>query len=59
MRALLSDFFITLRINNLENISPFEMLRVFVKTLTADDKYPVRDSENLRFSIQTQFFVPF
>ena len=47
----------------------FEILGVFVNTLTADDKYPVRDCENLAFLIQTplsekektfsQFFVRF
>ena len=34
----------------------FDFLGVFVNTLTADDKYPVRDCENLPFSIQTQLF---
>ena len=28
-----------------------EMLGVFVNTLTADDKYPVADCENLQFPI--------
>ena len=32
----------------------FEILGVFVNTLTADDKYLVRDSENLQFAIQMQ-----
>ena len=32
----------------------FEILSIFVNTLTANDKYPVRDSENLLFPIQTQ-----
>ena len=46
-----------------------EILGVFVNTVTADDKYPVRDYENLQFSIQMQssykqkflseFFKPF
>ena len=46
-----------------------EILRVFVKTLTADDKYPLEDCENLQLPIQMQlsekrttfpqFFVPF
>ena len=53
-------------------ISPLvlgEILRVFVNTLTADDKYPVEDCENLQLPIQMQlsekrttfpqFFVPF
>ena len=38
-------------------ISPllkFEILGVFVKTLTADDKYPNRDCENLELGIQMQ-----
>ena len=38
-------------------ISPlqkFEILGVFVNTLTADDKYSVLDWENLKFSIQMQ-----
>ena len=36
-------------------ISPllnFEMLGVFLNTLTANEKYPVRDYENLKFPIQ-------
>ena len=47
----------------------FEILGVFVNTLTADGKYPVWDCENLKFRIQLQlssnqktfshFFVPF
>ena len=32
----------------------FEILGGFVNTLTADDKYPVRDCENLQFPIQMQ-----
>ena len=38
-------------------ISPlfqFEILSVFVNTLTADDKYPVRDCENFQFTIKMQ-----
>ena len=38
-------------------ISPllqFEVLGIFVNTLTADDKYPVWDCEMLQFSIQMQ-----
>ena len=38
-------------------ISPwlkFKILGVFVNTVTADDKYPVRDAENLQFPIQIQ-----
>ena len=47
----------------------FVILVVFVNIGTADDKYPVRDCENLPFTIQgqlslkrksfSQFFVPF
>ena len=46
-----------------------EILRVFVNTLTADDKYPFQDSENLPLPIELhlpkkrktflRFFVPF
>ena len=46
-----------------------ETLRVFVNTLTADDKYPVQDCTNLQVPIQMQLsekrktfsglFVPF
>ena len=32
----------------------FEVLECFLNTLTADDKYPVPDCENLQFSIQMQ-----
>ena len=32
----------------------FESLEVFVKTLTADEKYPVRCYQNLQFPIQLQ-----
>ena len=32
----------------------FEILSVFFNTLTADDKYPVQDCENLQFPIQMQ-----
>ena len=38
-------------------ISPwlkFKILGVFVNTVTVDDKYPVRDAENLQFPIQIQ-----
>ena len=38
-------------------ISPllkFEIWGVFVNTFTADDKYPVRDCENLQFIIEVQ-----
>ena len=33
----------------------FEILGVCVNTLTSDDKYPVRDCDNLQFPIQMQF----
>ena len=32
----------------------FEMLGVFVNIVAADDKYPVRDCENLLLAIQRQ-----
>ena len=32
----------------------FEILRVFVNTLTAEDKYPVGDCQNLQFNIEMQ-----
>ena len=32
-------------------LQKFEMLEVFVKTMTADDKYRVWDCENLLFPI--------
>ena len=32
----------------------FEILGVFLNTLTADDKCPVRDCENMQFPIQMQ-----
>ena len=32
----------------------FDILGLFVSTLTVDDKYPVQDCENLRFPIQRQ-----
>ena len=32
----------------------FEISGVFVNALTADDKYPVRDCENLQLPIQMQ-----
>ena len=34
----------------------FEILAVFVNTLTADDKYPDRDSANLQLPIQMQLY---
>ena len=40
-------------------ISPFfkfEILGLFVNTLTADDKYALLDCENLPFPIQMQLF---
>ena len=32
----------------------FDMLGVFVNTLSADDKYPVRECENLLLSVERQ-----
>ena len=40
-------------------ISPLyklEILGEFVNTLGADDKYPVRDCENLQFPIEMELF---
>ena len=56
MRALLPDFFITVRKNDLENISriEFEIIGLFANTWTANYKYPVTDCENLQFPIQIQ-----
>ena len=34
----------------------FEILGVFFNTLTADDKYPIRDCENLKFPIEMQLY---
>ena len=34
----------------------WELLGVFVNTMTANDKYPFRDSENLPQPIQMQLF---
>ena len=55
-RALLPYFFITVRRNNLENISLIDVWnhRVFVNIWTADYRYPVPDCENLSFPIQIQ-----
>ena len=49
MRALLSHFSITVRRNNLENISvkKFGIIGLFVNTWTANQEYPVPDCENL------------
>ena len=41
----------------ISKISPllkFEILGVFLNTLTADDKYPIGACENLQFPIQMQ-----
>ena len=57
MRALLPYFFITVRRNNLENISVIEVWnhRVFVNTWTVDYKYPVPDCENLSFLFKSSY----
>ena len=50
-------FFIILRAVELENV-PLELdeiLGVFVNTLSADDKYPVQDCQNLPLPIPMQF----
>ena len=56
MRALLSYFFSSLKINDLENISlvEIEILGVFVNILNVDDKHPVGDCENLQCPSQMQ-----
>ena len=38
----------------ISSLGKFEILGVFVNTLSADDKYPVLDCENLKFPIQMQ-----
>ena len=51
------QFFLSLWREMTWNISPLlklEILGVFVNTLTADDRYPKRDCENLQLSIQMQ-----
>ena len=56
MRELSSYFFITLRETHFET-SPLVIcwiLGVFRNTLTANDKYPVRDCQNLSSPIQLQ-----
>ena len=64
-------FFIILREVNLENIFPTitEILGIFLNTLTAEGKYPIKDWENLPLPNQMQlskkrksfpqFFFPF
>ena len=54
MRAVSSNFFISLRHPDLENISLSNVLNLSVlrNTLTANDKHPVRDFENLLSPIQ-------
>ena len=54
MRAVSSIFFISLRHPDLENISLSNVLNLSVlrNTLTANDKHPVRDFENLLSQIQ-------
>ena len=50
-------FFLSLWGEMIRKISPltkFQILEVFVNTLTADYKYPVPDCENLPFPIQMQ-----
>ena len=56
MREPFPYFSITLKRNNLENISviEFEINGLFVNTWTADYNYPVPDCENLQFRIQIQ-----
>ena len=54
MRAVSSNFFISLRHPHLEDISFSNVLNLSVlrNTLTANDKHPVRDFENLLSPIQ-------
>ena len=54
MRVLLSYYFVTLRENDLENLSAIELLRLFVKTLTANDKYSLCNIWNLQELSQIQ-----
>ena len=39
------------RIWKVSTLLKFEILGVFVNTLTADDKYPIQDRQNLSFPI--------
>ena len=58
MRALLCCF-LSFSVNLIRKMSYLELcekLGVVVNTLTADDKYPVEDWQNLPLSIQTQLF---
>ena len=58
MRALLCCF-LSFSVNLIWKMSYLELcekLGVVVNTLTADDKYPVEDWQNLPLSIQTQLF---
>ena len=54
MRLVSSNFFISLRHPDLENISLSNVLNLSVlrNTLTANDKHPLRDFENLLSPIQ-------
>ena len=56
MTGLLSYFSITLTGIQLENVflSDMSNLRTFVNTLTADDNYSLRNSQNLPQPIQMQ-----
>ena len=47
MRTLLSYFLIIEMIWKMSPLVKFEILSLFVNTLTVDDKYPVQDCENL------------
>ena len=47
-------FFRTLMSCKVSPIVKFEIFRLSVNTLIADDKYPVRDCKNIQFSIQMQ-----
>ena len=41
-------------IRKISTLLKFEILGVFLNTLTADDNYPVGECENLQFPIQMQ-----
>ena len=54
MKALSSNFFITLREPDLEMISLSDMLGMLRNTLTANDKCLAQDGENLSSPIKIQ-----
>ena len=59
---LIYQIYSSLRQKLIWKISPLvisEKLGVFVNTMTAGDKYPVRDCDNLLLPIQMEFFLNF